>query len=277
MKLGDFDDYKRALRARLKDSTRTAAKGLTLKRIAERIAIQYTYLSKVMNDPEIHLSEDHVFEIARILGFPPHEIDYLLLLRAHQTAKYPARKREIALRIDRAREGLGVSAAARAAPGAAADFTNEMNYLFDPFASIVRVALYVPQFRQDPKRLGSPLGITMERLRGILKNLALIGFIETGGTAFQIVKVHPEKLHFGKEHPLMRMHQYLSSIACQNALLKGDDADVENVQVKFTADENARRKIRTEFRKFLKVVEEIAGQAPNESLYQLNFQLFNWL
>lgn len=276
MKLGEFTDYKKAIRARAKE-LQAQKPSVTLKRIAERIPLQYTYLSKVLNDDRSHLSEDHVYEIAQILELFPQETDYLLLLRSYQTTAHPARKQALFKRLEKERGNLGVSAQIlTGATSTQVDFRNEMNYLMDPFASIVRIALYIPAYRQDPKKLCSQLGLSLDRMKGILKTLAMAGLIETGASPFQIIKIHKDKIHFSKEHPLMRMHQYLTSIACQNQLLKTEEENQDHVQVKFAGSEAMRKEIQVEFKKFLKRVEELAGEAKNENLYQMNFQFFRW-
>jgi len=276
MKLGDYSDYKDAIRARVKEM-QTIRPGLTLKRVAEKIPIQYTYLSKVLNDSNSHLSEDHVFEVARILEMFPQEADYLLLLRAHQTTAHPARKQSLFKRIEKERGSLGVSAAIREGAPAATDFAHEMNYLLDPFASVVRLALHLSQFREDPKKLCALLGVSLARLKSVLMNLKAAGFIETGTTPFQILKINKEPLHFSREHPLMRIHQYLMNIACQNQLMKMDEEEKENFLVTFSAGESTRKAIQKEFKDFLKRVEDLASKSKDESVYQMNFQLFRWV
>src|SRR3954464_13045770 len=87
-------DYKKAIRLRLKELGRVR-KGMTLKKLAQKIPIQYTYLSKALNDEKTHLSEDALFTLAKLLEFFPDELDYLFLLRAHAMASRPERKEHL--------------------------------------------------------------------------------------------------------------------------------------------------------------------------------------
>ncbi len=53
--------------------------------------------------------------------------------------------------------------------------------------------------------------------------------------------------------------------------------DKYNFTVSFTANEEAKEKIRLEFLKMLNFIEKAVTQAPSEKLYQMNFDLFKWL
>src|SRR5579871_1206910 len=97
------DDYKKAIRARIKDRA-SLRRPLTLKKVAERISIQYTYLSKALNDEKTHLSEDHLFAIGKLVDWMPEETDYVLLLRALAVASNPERKEDLRLKIARIRK-----------------------------------------------------------------------------------------------------------------------------------------------------------------------------
>lgn len=274
MNLADQSDYKSAIKIRLKE-LQELKPGLTLKKVSEKIPIQYTYLSKVLNDADTHLNEDHLFQVGQILEFFPQEIEYLLLLRAHQTATLPARKDFAFKSLEKARKTLGIRA--KVQEPSLHQLTQEMGYLFDPFCVLVYVALSMPAIRKDPRQLCQTLGIHPTRLKDILKKLALIDFIEMGTGPFNVVKTNKGKLHYSKDHPLMRVHQHLFALASQDQLLKSGEEEKERFQVTFTGDRKAFAQVKAEFHGFLKRIEEIVRTSKDENVMQMNFDLFFWV
>jgi len=273
MNLGQYTDYKKVIKDRVK-TLQAERPGFTLKRLAEKIPIQYTYLSKVLNDERAHLNEDHLYQIGQLLEFYSHEADYLQTLRAYQTTENAARKQALYKQLERMGRDLGLHAKKKT--GEEMQLQREMAYLMDPFCMLVFVGLHIPAYRQDPKRLAQPLGLTLERLKAVLTILAEIGQIETGTTPFQVKKLNNSKTHFDKNHPLTRMHQHLLGIACQNQVLKLAEEEKENLQITFTADARAAARISDSIQKFIRELQ--AGIAPgkDERLYQMNFQFFPW-
>src|SRR5436190_1251586 len=134
MNLGQYTDYKKVIKDRVKD-LQAARPGFTLKRLAERIPIQYTYLSKVLNDERSHLNEDHLFQIGQILEFFSHETDYLQTLRAYQTTENASRKQSLFKQLERMGRDLGLSAKKKT--GEEMQLQREMSYLMDPFCMLV--------------------------------------------------------------------------------------------------------------------------------------------
>jgi len=65
---------------------------LSLKNIASKIPIQYTYLSKAMNDGKTHVNEDHLFTMAQILDFVPKKLI---------TCCFVDRTKQLAIRIEK--------------------------------------------------------------------------------------------------------------------------------------------------------------------------------
>lgn len=269
-------DYKDAIRARVKELQRTQPT-VNLKWLAERIPIQYTYLSKVLNDPSTHLGEDHLYQVAQILSLYPQETDHLLLLRSYQTTENPARKQDLYRRLQESRKDLKVHAEKQGSRKDDVHQISDVNYLIDPLCSIVYVALHVRAVREDPRQLCSVLGITLPRLKRTLQTLETGRFLELGIGGMKIEKLLERRLHYSKEHPLMRVHQFLVSMACEDQLMKLDEEDKERFQATFTIDAKGFEEIRSEYRSFIQRVEGIARKSKDKQVAQLNFELFRWI
>ena len=271
-------DYRVAIKNRLCE-LRPLRPGLTLRKVAAKIPIQYTYLSKALNDEKTHLNEDDLFQLCQVLEFYPQEIDVLLLLRARQTAALPARRAFVERKLERARKGLVVRAQVRGRSeeaGTVSEISRDLSYLTDPFMVLVHVALNLPAIRQDPRKLVSLLGISQGRLREILKHLALLELIEMGVGPFNVTSVKASRNHYSREHPLMRTHQQLFRTAIQDQLLRVGEEDKECFQVTFTSDRATFEKVREELRELLKRVQKMVPPSKNEHLLQLNFDCFVW-
>ncbi len=248
---------------------------VTFRRISERIPLQYTFLSKVLNQPGHHLSQDHLFKMAKILDFLPEEIDYLDLLRSYSTTEEPDRKSFLFARIEKERKKRAIQAEHQ-------DFSDsstmmrEMRYLFEPMAVIVHVALWMPVYQRDPRRLCSLTGMNPKKLLEILDSLDMLGYIRLGEDPFEVVEVFDRDPHYGRDNPLMRAHQAKLKTQMISRLNQTSEEEKESFMVAFTADEEAREKINQEFKKFIQNVREISQNSKEEHLYQMSFDFLKW-
>ncbi|MES2855005.1 MAG: DUF4423 domain-containing protein [Bdellovibrionota bacterium] len=256
-------------------SLQTTRPGLTWRKIASQVPVQYTYLSKVLNSDTSHLNEDHLFTIARILDFFPDEIDFLSLQRSHAVAQDPARKEHLLKKIEATRKRNKLLAEDQTFNSA--QTMNEMDYLFDPFCVIVHMALAIAEYRKDPRKVCGPLGITPVRLKNILRILAALRLVELDEGGSSVKKLLKGHLHFGRDHALMRHHQGLLKTQINSRLPLIDEADKHSFLITFTMDEPSFGKVKDEFQTFLKRVEGIARESRDKNVYQLNFDLFRWL
>lgn len=274
MEILDYDDYKTALKEAVK-SNRRSRKSLTLRYLAEQLPIQYTYLSKALNDSKTHLNEDHLFRASRILGLLPDETEYLLTLRAQALASSSERKEYLQSKIDQLKRGRHLQAENQVWSSNA--LKHQMEYLFNPLAVLVKVALPIKEVQRNPKILCQKLGITVHELRQTLAILEANGYLELKSDGITIQAIKKGQVHFGKDHPLMRVHQNLIRTAINDTLLKTSEEDKHSFLATFTADRKTYEKIREEFERFLKKVQALVGDSRHENVFQLSFDLFKWL
>ncbi len=274
MDLYGHTDYKAAIRARVKELQQTKKRALTLKRLASQIPVQYTYLSKILNDRKAHLSEDHLFSVSRILELPPEESDYLHLLRAYEVALDPKRKEALLSKIEDKRRERKLNA--EVVSYSASNYALMMDYLCDPICTVVNISLHVDAIRKNPRALAPKLGISEQRLKQILKLLDQLEFIELAEDGFTVRKFLKSQMHFGRDHPLTRVHQNLLKTVLQSQLMRTPERDKHSVAVTFTSDEQGFARIKEEFDAFLKRVEGIVAKTGDTTTLQLSFDLFRW-
>lgn len=272
MDLYSHTDYRMVFRERLKE-LQSKRRGLSFRKIAAKLGIQYTYLSKCLNDAKAHLNEDHFFLVCQDLEFEPEQIDFLLLLRDLQTANNSDRKKYVSEKINAIKNRHSLKAKVQEFGQLQA--THEMKWLLDPFGVLIYVALHLDQFAKTPEKLCAHLGISKKRLVEILRRLEALGFAELNPN-LEIRKLHKNPIHYSKDHPLMRVHQHQLRALCNTRLLKLSEEEKTSLMFTFTTDERAYAEIRRKFYVFLEEAQKIAMAATNKKMYQMNFDFFIW-
>lgn len=273
MSIYEQNDYKSVIKYRIKDLRATQPQK-TLKKLAQNIPVQYTFLSKVLNSDSAHLSEDHLFKLSRMLEFLPDEIDFILLLRSSQTAQASQRREYCLQKIEQIRRQREISA--DFATSTSEGLKKEMAYLFNPYCMLVHVSLFIKEYQQSPQKLAALFGIQYEKMRETLVVLEDNGYIVTGDDPFDIKEVKQRYPHFGPEHPLTRLHQATIKNHMLQKLGHSLEEDKDSFFVTFTMDEEGFTKVKKLFRDFLKQVQEVTFDAKHKQLYQLNFDLLKW-
>lgn len=266
--------YKELLRARQKEMVRERP-ALTWKWIADKVPLRHTYLSRALNSDKAHLNEDHLFTIARFLGLSHEEADFLLLLRSHELAQSPERKKLLFGKISRYRKDKPLKAAVR--DSRSENQLDEAAYLFDPLCVLVHAALHIPAVKREPRTLCDKMGVSPAQLKMILHKLQRAGFVDLGPGGASVREVRLSSLHYGRSHPFMRVHQSMLKTLIQSQLNRTEEEHKQAFVVTFTMDEHGFEGIKEEFQAFLKRVEQISSKCRDEHLYQLSFDLFRWI
>lgn len=263
--------YKTVLRERVK-SLRREDPSLSLRRLAEVGRIQYTYLSRVLNSDDIHLSDDVLFEMARFLRYSAEQIDFLLLLKASHSATSSHRRADAEAKLAAVREARKIDAVVRS--GEPVD--REISYLLDPYCVLVHISLYVTRYRQDLESLALDLGLSRPRLDEILAKLAAAGFISFDPERAHVSELHAERLHYDTTHPLIRAHQTLLRLAAGARMLNLEEERRLSFVAAFTGDEATLAAVKGEFNSFIGRIQKLSEQAKEACPYYLQFDFFRW-
>ena len=265
------DNYKEVLKQKLL-YLKASDKKYTLKYLAGQIEIQHTYLSKFFNKDEVNLSSDDVFELARSLNFTEDEIEYLLLLRELATTQNPEKHEYLRKRVKEYQLKYRVGKEMKLQT----QTNNELEYLLNPNFLIIHIALTMSKFRKSPVDLCDPMGLTINELKSYIKTLVSLDFLEIGETPLEITNVKMKKLHYGKTHPLMRIHQQLLRGKVTERIANTSESNKESFMATFSFDEANSNKAKDEFKTFFNKVSDLQSKTKGEGLYQLNFDLFKW-
>jgi uncharacterized protein (TIGR02147 family) len=263
--------YKALLREKQKAKVK-ATPNLTWKFIAGKVRVQHTYISRSFHREDVHLSEDHLYEVMELLQFDTFEKEYLLLLRAKALASSAARKAYVEQRLVTLVNEHIVKVDVRKKEAS----PEQTAFLMNPLMIVIYVALHAPHYANSPVRLERVLGITCDQLERHLKHLEELGMIRYDAVKKCVPQVNRSTMHFPKEHPLMSGHQQIMRHLSAARVARLEDHEKVNFTATFTASAGAFAKIREEFYKFLSEAQKIAGQDKDERVYQMAFDLFPW-
>lgn len=271
----DFTDYREAIRERVKQLKETK-KTLTLRKLADRLSIQHTYLSRCLNGDKAHLSEDHLYSLGRHLELLPNEVDYLLLMRSHACTTDVHRRENLFTKIEAVRKTR--VARTEEKEFRYEDLQAEAAYLFTPLAVVIHVALFIKEFQANPRMLCSALGVSVDRLKEVLRILDQSDYIVVSDQdPLTVIEVKAKKPHFGREHPLMRAHQGNLKTQMHSRLQQTTESEKESFLVTFSMDDAGFARVRDEFKEFIGKVQHISSQGKHEHVYQLGFDFLRWL
>lgn len=266
-------NYKKVLKDRLGLLSKRSKNPITLKKVAEHLDIQYTYLSRVLNTEDEHLKEDYLYEALHYLEFQPSEIDYLMQLRilvaSHSEARRELARSKIAkLRSQTLKSVEQVSLAEQ-------KMLADSDYLLDPYAVLFFVSFSIERYRKDPFLFGQSLGLSRQKVKVTLEKIEKAGLIKINEGVIKIINTN--RIHYQADHFLTRLHQQQLKMLSIQKLQTLSENEKKSFMVTFTGDSEAKSKILEKFNVFIGQVEQIATKAKQTNLYQLNFDLFDWV
>lgn len=275
MDILDYDDYKQAIQDRIL-SLKKKKSSWTFKKIAAHLEMQATYFSKVFHSDSHHFSDDDLFKIGKILQLSLDEIDFLLLLKSHETCNNTDRKNNLKIKIEKIQKEKPLNTDVINKSSMA--FNNEVDYLLNPLCVLIHVALMSEVIRQDPRQLATKLGLKIQKLKEYLNILKLNELIQTDiNNPWNITHVKHWRTHFHRDHPLVRTSQNLMRQMSLSRLSQTSEDEKQSLNFTFTLDAEAFEKTKQEFQLFIKKVENISKTSRHNEVYQMNFDLFKWI
>ena len=266
-------DYKVAIFNKVKD-LKWKRPGFSLKKLADAVPMQYTYLSKVLNQDGAHLSEDQLHEICRTLEMFADETEYLFVLRSIATTEKESRKQSLLKKAEAMRSRHSSVAAFQ--DSSRSEFDLGMQFMTEPDHMFVQLGLNISAYKRNPKNLCPLIGITVQRLEIILSNLRTLGYIECGDSVLEVKRVNETPVHFTPSHRVTRIMQNIMKNLATGQLMKTSEENKKSFMSLFVADHYAFLEIKAEFDKFLQKVEKLVVNAPSKAVYQVGFDLFKW-
>lgn len=272
MNIYNYLDYKIFLREALREKKLQVSASFTYDRMAKACGIQKTYLSRVLNSDDSHLSEDQLFLAATYLGMPREEHRYLDLLRAFQKSQSTQYRAGLQKEIDQLRDANQRSDSHLKAEKI--PFTSDYApYYLDPNVMLVHIFLAVERYRKNLRLLVRQLDLSEEYFSEILTKLEQMKLISLTDTGYVLLK---DSTHLPVDSPLYGPYRFMQRLKSLERIQKLPKGRTYNFTAVFSADEQVRKSIQTKFLEMLEYIEKIASNAADEEVYQINFDLFDW-
>lgn len=271
MRVFDLIHYKEIIRAKTKELSKQRL-SLTLKSIAAKVPMQYTYLSRALNREDTHLTEDQLYSICQQLEFFSEEIEYIFLLRSLEVTSHPGRHKFIRKKI----EHLKCSKSLMANVEKTTLDHVETKFLLSPLAWVTYFCLTIPEYQTNPKKIAKNFGISEKKLLKILQDLSEQSLIEIENSPWNVKRTLKNHFHYSPSHPLTRLHQQLLKEFSNQHLQKVSEDERVSFMATFNGDMATFELIKEKFQLFIRETEKIAIKSPSKKSYQLIFDLFSW-
>ncbi len=267
-----FPDYKAAISAYAVEKKRLLGARFTFERMARSLGVQKTYLSRVLNSEGSHLSQDQLFRAAAFLGLAKDERRYLSLLLERDRTTVEERRRELDEEINATaqtyrRSESHIKVDPTLSIGELAD------YYLDPDVTLTHMFLAVERFRKDVRTIAAQLGVPPEAMASILQRLERLGMIVADNGGYRLQR---ETVHLPVDSPVFKPYRAMQRLKAIERCQKLPTDRAYNFSAVFSATQEVKDKIQVLFFALLKEAQTIVSSSPDEDVYQMNFDLFDW-
>ncbi len=274
MNVHDFDSYKSALRAIMKERQQQFGSRFTFEKMAAACGIQKTYLSKVMNS-SAHLNSDQLYSACEYLKLCEPDFSFLSLLLELERSNHPKRSNFIKTKITKARNKHLKTESVLDIENKKIIFEQKWEYYTDIDLQLVHMFMTVPDFAKDPNSICSKIGIDDSYLHTILLKLEswkIIQFREG------IYEVQNPKLHLSEDSPAFLAFGILNRIKTLEKLRKKNTTSNNDYffSTTFSSSKSIQLKTKRKFLEFIKDLQNEVVESNAEDVYQINIDFFKW-
>jgi hypothetical protein len=269
----DRDDYKDVLKSVLLERKASLGTRATFQKMAQACRVEKAYLSRVLNGTA-HLSSDQLYMACRFLELSPVERRYVGLLHQHQRSALQRHKDELQVEIKALRKTQLRTDGHICARKAAMEGSTELaEYFLDPNAQLIHMFLTTTRYQDDLASIGRCLGLSPDAVAVSLGRLERAGIVALRDGRYRVVETN---LHLPPDSPFFRPYRQALRLRSTERLGVTAPEDAYSVSVVFSTTPAVRKQIHEEFLQLLKRVETLLADAPEEEVYQMNFDLFAW-
>lgn len=242
---------------------------------AELLHIGPSYLSRVLGNSKMHMSNDLLFDLSNYLGLKDEEVEFLLLLKEIETSKSIQRIKHLREKIQALKNEYSIGKNAEIKKLSDSKIS-ELMYWINPIKMLIHASLDLKKIAQNPEELSSLLYISKNKLNEILKELEVEGLIIWNKARTAIAEVRESDRYLPRGSPLLVAHQNLIFSLTQAQLLKNEASENMVLSVAFTMSEKNITECRAILNNALDEIRKITRQNSPNRLYQVNVQLFPW-
>jgi hypothetical protein len=272
MGIFQFSSYKKALRARL-EQLKEQNRLYSFQKMAQHCRIQKTYLSRVLNREDTHLTSDQLYLAMDFLIISGEERFYVEHLYEYERSQIPQRQEALLQQLKALREKHLKTESHISAPPTEVSQREWSAYYLNPDVQLTHMFLIIPKYAKNPKLIQKALNLDDVGFTKIINTLLRLQIISINNDGYKVVR---DKLHLSADSPISVPYKQLMRMRSAEHLRVVKGKTAYNFSVIFTASPKERRVVQEEFLKFLKRVEKLVDRATSEEVYQMNFDLFGW-
>ncbi|MGZ3779719.1 MAG: TIGR02147 family protein [Pseudobdellovibrionaceae bacterium] len=266
-------DYRKTILDLIKNKKKQQP-NFTASYLAGKIGVQKAYVSKVLTGQR-DFNSDQIYLIAKEFQLQSEETEYLLLLLEYERTGIQARKQDLqdqiaAIQFQQRKMNKHIK---RKVITPLVD-TSQLEYYLEPMTLIVHNFLKIPKYQKSISSLSNKLGISPHELKSIIERLSRLGLIEQQKDSSW--KVNTENIHLSRESPLCGPHLNLFKIFANQHIMKIPVTKRFSYSSTIRANEATKNLIHEKLLALLKDLEPLIEKAPEESVYELSFDLFPW-
>lgn len=273
MSIYKYLDYRAFLKNEIERQQNERVK-FTMTSLAEKAGIKIAYFSKCLSGTA-DFNADQLYLIGKNLNLSDDEIDYLLIMLDYARSYHHQKKSYVLKKLQKIQKEFLTTEKKIKTSQVGITLAEQFEYYQNPLLLIIHTAIGLKTFQKKIPSLASALGISLDTLHQALKKLIDLNIIEKKGDEYR-AKI--SDLHLSPSSPLCQVHQTLMrQQIIQHHMSTEDKTDQYNLLITFSADEKAYQHIKDRFLNFLTDADKIIAAAPEENVYQIQFELFPWL
>ncbi len=266
-------DYRKLLRESLLARKARFGRRYTFEKMAQSCRVQKAYLSKVLTGNG-HLSEDQAYLICEYLGFTTLERDFILLLLALDRCSVISRQRELKAKLQNIKDlAMQTDSHIDAEPLTDERSTELSSYYLSPLMQVVHMFLTIPKYAKNIDAIQNCLKISKEQLESLIKALERMQIVSFTDRGYKVIR---DNLHLSPNSELFATYRTLHRLHAMEQIPRCDKNETYNFSAIISSSEKARNFIQEGFLELLKGAEKMVRNEPNEGVFQINFDLFNW-
>jgi uncharacterized protein (TIGR02147 family) len=241
--------------------------------LADAIRVQKPYLSKVLGG-KADLNFDQLYLASRYLNLSKTEEKYLQLLLDYSRSSLELRRRKLFEEITKFQGEQLKSASYLDSKKFNYTEADYEEYFLDPINIIIHMSLMIPRYQSNLDLIGRDLALTETRVRTSLDLLERLKLVRIDKKIYKVIK---SNLHLNADSKIFFPHHLLMRLlTLYRFQAKQLGKNPYYTSITFTANPAILAEIKEEFLQFLKRTEKLVDGAPSESVFQLNFDIFQW-
>jgi hypothetical protein len=268
--------YKEVLRLSINEGRKRGLRK-TFQAMANHCRIQKTYLSKVINH-DAHLNADQLYLAMDYVGLNEEAQEFVLLLAELEKTQIPQRRAILEIQVKHRQDDKLKTEAHLDVRPESMPIEQMAEYFLDPLMQVIHMHLTIKKFALSPAKIAESLPIDIHALNRRLMALEQMGIIAFRGNRDPATRVDllRDNLHLPQNSFLQNSYASRMRLKAVERMEGLAEDQAYRFSVVFSASSKTKKQIHASFLNWLKETQAAVKSSREESVYQMNFDLFSW-